>query len=182
MVFALFGQLIAGWLIADFLGGVVHWWEDRVGDESMPLIGRWVITPNRLHHRDAMAFTKKPFLVRNWTAFPVVAAIAGVWLWLLGPSVVLASAFLGAAISVEVHYQAHLPFATRPWQRALLRPLWDIGVIQSPAVHNRHHRWPDGDYCALTGWLNPILEHARFWGGLEWALTRVGLTPNKGTA
>lgn len=182
MFFAVIGQALCGWLIADFVGGMFHWWEDRVGNEKMPGIGRWVVSPNRLHHIDAMAFLKKPFLVRNWTALPIVIAISLVWLWLLGPSVIWVTASIGAAISVEVHYQSHLPHERGTRLRSLLRPLWDIGLIQSPAVHNRHHLLPDGDYCPLTGWLNPILEHINFWSFLEDALTIIGLEPNRGTA
>jgi ubiquitin-conjugating enzyme E2 variant len=174
-------QILGGWLLADFLGGVVHWWEDRVGDEAMPLIGRWVVAPNRLHHRDAMAFTRKSVLVRNWTALALIGLVGGACLALFGPSVVLITALVGAAVTVEVHYQAHLPNTTPPWLRSVLRPLWDIGLVQSPAAHNRHHERPDSNYCALTGWLNPVLTHVRLWERLEWALTAVGLEPNRGT-
>ena len=184
MIFSVIGQLLVGWLIADFLGGCVHWWEDRVARCDWPLIGPYAIIPNRQHHLDATAFLVGSTLIgRNRAAFPVALLVAAAWWLLLGPSLVLAAAFVGAVISVEVHYQAHLPHEPRAWAlRSLLRPLWDSGVIQSPAAHGKHHRLPDGDYCPLTGWLNPFLTHVRFWDGLEWALTHVGLTPNRGTA
>jgi hypothetical protein len=39
------GQLLLGWLLADFLTGVFHWWEDRLGKESWPVIGHLIIKP-----------------------------------------------------------------------------------------------------------------------------------------
>jgi hypothetical protein len=182
MVASIVGQLVIGWLLADFLAGLFHWWEDRVGRVDMPLIGPWVIVPNRLHHRDAMAFLRKSFLPRNWTAAPPVALISGLWFLLLGPGVIWASATLGGFLAVEVHYQAHLPSTTNWRVRWILRPLWDIGLVQSPAHHNHHHRWEDRAYCPLTGWLNPILDAAGFWRGLEVVLAGVGLEPNRGPA
>lgn len=181
-IFGIVGQLIFGWLIADFLAGFAHWWEDRVGRVDMPLIGPWVIAPNRLHHLDAMAFMRKSFLMRNWTAFPVVVALSLVWFVLLGPSAVWLSATLGGALAIEIHYQAHLPSTTSPGVRWILRILWDIGLVQSPAKHNIHHTEPSvRAYCPLTGWLNPILDAFKFWSALEKMLTAIGLKPNMGT-
>lgn len=181
MIFSIIGQLLVGWLAADLLGGVFHWWEDRVGRADMPLIGPWVIAPNRLHHRDAMAFMRKSLLKRNWTALPAVAAIFLTWIALFGFSVVWLSAMLGCALAVEVHYQAHLPATTSARLRWLLRPLWDAGIVQSPAHHNHHHSAEDRAYCPLTGWLNPFLDGLDVWARLEDALTLVGLEPNRGT-
>lgn len=176
------GQLLIGWLIADFLAGFVHWWEDRVGNVSIPLIGPWVVAPNRLHHVDAMAFMKKSLLVRNWTALPVVALLSSLWCVLFGPSFVWFAATLGGALAIEIHYQAHLPTTTPARLRWVLRILWDIGIVQSPAEHNIHHTDPsDRVYCPLTNWLNPILDALHFWAALEVMLTLVGLAPNKGT-
>lgn len=176
-------QMLIGWLLADFFGGIFHWWEDRLGRTDMPLIGPWVIVPNRLHHKDAMAFMHKSFILRNWTAFPVVVLISLSWFVLLGPSIIWIFATLGGALAIEIHYQAHLPKTTNFRLRWFLRILWDIGVVQSPAGHNIHHKEPsDRAYCPLTNWLNPILDAFGFWAFLERLLTMVNLTPNKGTA
>src|SRR3546814_9004857 len=54
--FSLAAQLVTGWLVADFLSGIIHWIEDRVLWVGMPLISKSVVEPNRLHHRDPDAF------------------------------------------------------------------------------------------------------------------------------
>jgi hypothetical protein len=48
------GQLLVGWLLADLLSGIFHWWEDQFGKESWPVIGPWLIAPNRLHHAEPL--------------------------------------------------------------------------------------------------------------------------------
>lgn len=63
-----FGQLLLGWLFADFLTGAFHWWEDRHGNESWPVIGQWLIAPNRLHHLRPLAFGAHGFVGRNLTS------------------------------------------------------------------------------------------------------------------
>lgn len=159
---AILGQAILGWIIADFLGGLVHWWEDRVGWPTNHWIDRHVLDPNRLHHTDPVAFTKAPFFMRNWTTFATVLAIGAVWVSIFGLSVVVLFAVICGLITNEVHYYQHAP--SRGW----IRTLQETGVIQSRAQHNKHHTPPfNSHYCILTGWLNPILERIGFWTFME---------------
>ncbi len=172
------GQLLIGWLIADLLTGVFHWWEDRVATETMPIIGPWLIAPNRLHHRDPMAFTRGTLWQRSGATVIGVALIAGVWLIALGPSFVLLAAAVGGAASTEIHYWTH-----RAEGRPLaIRVLQEIGVIQSPAQHAQHHKPPSNRrYCIVTDWLNPVLDALKVWERIESAMTRLRLEPNRGS-
>src|SRR3546814_13382665 len=78
--FSLAAQLVTGWLVADFLSGIIHWIEDRVLWVGMPLISKSVVEPNRLHHRDPDAFLAQSIVARHSTAWAAVAAIALPWL------------------------------------------------------------------------------------------------------
>lgn len=170
-------QVLAGWLLADLLSGAFHWLEDRVLWNGIPVIGRYVVLPNRLHHVDPLAFTQRSVLSRNSTTWMPVFAIAAAWLWIGGFSYVLAGALAGGLLVTEVHVRAH-----RPRIGALYSILQEIGVVQSTRQHAQHHRGAmDRRYCVLTGWLNPILDTARAWERLEAALTAIGLQPNRGT-
>ena len=152
-IFEFIGQALVGWMIADALGGVVHWWLDRVGSPTMPLIGKQVAA-NHLHHDQPLAFAKRSLWVRNGSLWALVAVLALLWLVTLGPSVVLLFAALGASLTNEVHLQAHRPLKAN---RAI-RLLQDIGIIQSPKHHAGHHKKPhDRNYCPLTDWLNPVV-------------------------
>ena len=43
---------LAGWVLADLVSGVVHWWADRVASEDTPLLGPHFVRPFREHHED----------------------------------------------------------------------------------------------------------------------------------
>lgn len=176
--FSVLGQIILGWLFADFIGGSLHWWEDRVGREDMWLLGDYVIKPNRLHHSDPMAFTRESLWDRNWTTWAAVILIAVPLFWLWGFSVFLLAALAGGLLSNEVHRAAHVPFDMPRW----VRLLQVTGFIQSARQHNVHHRPPqDIGYCVLSNWLNPWLDEFGLWQWLERALARVGFAVNGGT-
>ena len=43
---------LSAWLAADLVTGMVHWWEDRYGDPTWPVIGPLIVEPNIRHHAD----------------------------------------------------------------------------------------------------------------------------------
>ena len=167
--FELIGQALAGWLLADLITGTFHWWEDRIGREDMPLIGGWIVAPNRLHHSDPLAFLRGSLFDRSLATMVAAALVGAAWCLLFGPSVLLAAAVIGSALVNEVHRFAHEPKAAG----AFLRVLQDIGLIQSSKHHAGHHRPPSTiRYCVLTDWLNPLLDALRVWERLEAGLQR----------
>ena len=161
------GELIAGWLFADLITGAFHWWEDRLARPDMPILGKWLIERNRLHHREPMVFTAGSLSDRSLAAAIAAFAFGAVWISILGLSVFACSMILGGALVNEVHRLAHLGK-----QPGLVGALQEIGLIQSPAQHSAHHRGAhDRRYCVLTDWLNPLLDRAGVWPRLERALT-----------
>lgn len=177
MFFSIVGQAVVGWLIADLLSGVVHWYLDRVATVTLPVIGQTVVAPNRRHHHTPLAFLSASIFERNLAMWLLVAVVSAAWLWLLGPSVVWAAATIGAALANEVHGHAHRPMQAP----ALVRVAQDIGIIQSPRHHSVHHRAPqDRNYCSLTDLLNPLLDHFKVWARLEAGFARAGRPVNAG--
>lgn len=167
IVLSLCLQAIAGLLLADFLTGFFHWLEDRYGSESWPVLGRWVIAPNRLHHREPLAFTRASFLTRNGTTALAAMVVGLALLVALGPSLWLAVAFVSGALANEFHFWTHRPDRAPRFVRIMRR----IGLAQSRNHHALHHAAPsDRRYCILTAWLNPILDRVGFWRLLERAL------------
>lgn len=168
MIFAIF-SILSGWLLADFLSGFVHWLEDRFGSEAWPVLGPLVIAPNRLHHREPLAFTRAGFLSRNSTAAVAALAFGAIALALLGPSLVLAAAVVAGCLANEVHVWAHRPDRAPRAARALQ----SIGLLQSRNHHALHHAAPhDRRYCILSSWLNPVLDRVGFWRLLEAPIPR----------
>lgn len=162
-------QLLAGWLLADFLSGLLHWIEDRFGRPAMPVLGPLVFAPNLLHHEQPLAFTRDSFLSRNGTTWAAVAVIAAPLVWFFGPAPWLVAAVIGGALANQVHYWAH----RSPRVPRLVARLQAIGLLQSGREHQLHHAAPHRRrYCILTDWLNPLLDTVRFWSLVEAPLPR----------
>jgi len=180
MTFWIIGSIVFGWLLADFIGGLFHWFEDRVARRDWPVLGDWVVKPNRLHHEKPLDFLNGSLLKRNLAVWVITAAIL-VATFLVTGSVPLwlAVAAVGGAMSNEVHGWAHLPQSAP----GLVRLLQETGLLQAPIHHSKHHRDDhDVSYCVLTNILNPFLNRLGFWNWLENMLTAVGLEPNRGEA
>ena len=173
---SILAQVIACVLIADFLTGFFHWFEDTYGLPSWPIIGKAVIEANIEHHRDPSLIGRMgTFISRNTQ--PVIMGILtlaifgifGIFCW----QIILVS-FL-AAMGNEVHTWNH-----RRNNHWIIESLQRSGLIQSRHQHNLHHKPPyDKYYCTLTGITNEILEALKFWRRLEWAISLVGIQPKR---
>jgi ubiquitin-conjugating enzyme E2 variant len=161
--------LLAGYLVADLVSGVVHWFCDSFFAESTPLIGALVIRPFREHHRQPQDITRFGFLEQDSTTY--VLPIPLLWLALgwppAGPGGFLAHAALvgfalGSMGTNLFHKWAHagrVPPGVRWLQRH--------GLVLSPAAHGVHHRSYDGGYCVTSGWMNRLLDPLAFFPRLE---------------
>lgn len=158
-------QILIGVVIADFVSGLLHWAEDAYGDPNWPILGRYVIQPNILHHQDPQAFTKRNYWIRN-RAVIVIAAAIGLGLWATGAlNVMWATALIVGAHANETHNWAHLPTGQ---VHPFIRRMQQLGLLLSPSHHWRHHRARfDTHYCSVTNYLNPFLDTLKFWRVLE---------------
>jgi hypothetical protein len=168
--------LVPALLLADFLSGLVHWLEDSYGDPEMPIIGKYVIAPNVLHHFEPRAFTQSPLGRRNRSLWVLVALImVGIWLaGALTPFWVWVGFF--GAISNEVHVWAHrTPRENGPLITALQR--WH--VVQGPRHHAVHHTDPKREtFCVITELVNPVLDGTKFFRKVESAIQLLtGVSP-----
>lgn len=181
-IFPLFNilfSLIAIILVADFISGIGHWFEDVYGNPNWPLIGKYVVLPNIQHHLTPRSFLKQSYLYRNSTSFVVVIFI-GVVFWILG----LLSWQVGLLIAYlsqvnEVHAISH---RKKSENATFIRFLQKIGLIQGLRHHGWHHAAPyDTNYCIMTEYLNPLLNKLKFWEQIESALKYIGFEPLRGT-
>jgi plasmanylethanolamine desaturase len=170
-------EVIAVLVLVDLASGFFHWLEDTFWTEKTPIVGRWVVTPNVVHHRSPAAFVDKSWLESSWDLVVFGACIVGVawglhcltWqVWLF--------AVVGANAN-QLHKWAHVPGQCLPW---VVRRLQRIGVLQSAAHHAAHHRGEKNTaYCVITPWVNPVLDRLGFWRGLERILMRRGAAPRR---
>lgn len=172
MAFALLVfQILAVWLITDFLSGLFHWWEDAYGDPFWPIVGEHVTRPNILHHYAPRAMLAKSWIVSSRTLLAIgcviafLAWIAGVLTWML---------VLGLCLIVnmnQIHKWSHGSPRENPW---LVGVFQRAGLLQTPAHHRRHHiHARNTHYCILTNFVNPLLGALHFWEGVEWGIARL---------
>ena len=163
-------KVLACVLIADFLSGLFHWIEDTFFDLETPVIGRWVVRHNIVHHHDPRAFVAKSwYRSARSTMFLsaaglTLAAAAGYFNWMT-----LLVALLCANAN-EIHKWSH---RTRRENGPLIVALQRLRILQTPAHHAAHHRnGKDTHYCVIINFMNPVLDALDFWRGLEWLLCR----------
>jgi hypothetical protein len=166
---------VAGVAVADLASGLVHWAADTWGRADLPVIGKRLLVPFRVHHINPDDFIHRPFLDTNGdvAALAVPALIVLLQLPRDGSFAVLAVFGLGFAgfgmMTNQIHQWAHLPVPPAP-----VRVLQALGILLRPDDHAAHHRGPyDRHYAITTGWWNRPLEAIQFFRRAETVISRV---------
>ena len=173
--------LVTAYAAADWASGLAHWFCDTFFEEDTPLVGPAVIQPFREHHRDPLAMTRHGFLELNGNNClgMVVPLAVAVWLLPAAPegrsatfwTFFFAFFFLAVAVTNRLHGWAHA--ASVP---SVVRWLQRRGLILSPERHADHHRAPYAQaYCVTHGWMNLLLDRARFFELAARLLTQLGV-------
>ncbi|MEX2142138.1 MAG: fatty acid desaturase CarF family protein [Pirellulales bacterium] len=170
-----------GMATADLLSGLIHWAADTWGSETMPILGRRLLHPFRVHHVNPGDFLTRRFLDTNGdVAMIVMPFLASIfWIPLHMAAGQSAAAFMLGLCGVglftnQVHQWAHMSCPPHP-----VRLLQYCCLILSRRVHERHHLSPHvTDYCIATGWCNGPLNRLDFFRRLESAVTwMTGIEP-----
>jgi ubiquitin-conjugating enzyme E2 variant len=162
---------LTGYLLADFISGVVHWAGDTIGDETTPFLGKNFVTPFRYHHVDPKDIALHDFIETNGNnCIVVLAPLLGAFLllprhtgYLFFACTLMAFLSLFIVATNQFHKWAH---SDTPPRAAVWLQRW--GLILSPGHHDVHHARPhDRHYCITVGWMNPLLNRIRFFRGAE---------------
>ncbi len=174
---------MVGFVLADFVSGVVHWAADTWGTPEWPVIGKALIRPFREHHVDEKEITRHDFVETNGNnCFISIAPAAGAALlpqedaglfFLAAMTFALCFAIFGTN---QFHKWSHMdapPPAVRLLQRA--------NLILPPDHHLVHHSPPYAKYyCITVGWLTEPLFRLRFFQTLERAISALtGMVPRE---
>lgn len=168
--------VVGGFLLADFISGLVHWAGDTLATVNAPFLGKHFIKPFRDHHTDPLLITRHDFIETNGNNCLISVPLLGVLTPTMpeetGPFFYVCSVLTFLTWFVfgtnQFHKWAHAP---TPPRIAVTLQRW--GVILPPAHHDIHHAKPhDKYYCITVGWLNPVLHQLRFFRFLEWIVAR----------
>lgn len=170
--------LLGGYVLADFVSGIVHWLGDTWGTTKTPLFGQTFIRPFREHHLDETAITRHDFIETNggncfaslFILIPANLLVPETWGSI---SLFLYTVFASTTLSIFGTNQFH-KWAHNLEVPAFIRWLQNQRLILSPTHHAKHHANPfDRYYCITVGWLNPFLTRINFFRKLEKAVTRL---------
>lgn len=165
--------VLGAWLIADFISGLVHWYEDRamVGASRFAFLNG-VRADNERHHKMPGYLTRLSWWDNISTTAPLAWALAlALWMAGAGPLAWMTAAFLG--IGNLIHRWSHEP------PQKLPRVVWVLqktGLLISASHHSGHHfhmgqlvsrEGAQIRYCVMTNWLNPVLDRIRFFKFME---------------
>ena len=169
-------QIIAVLFLVDFLSGVFHWLEDSYASERTPLLGRFIVTPNIIHHHQPRDFVRSPFWHRNIVTMILSAFIFIAVALLFGTTWRLYLLCALGAFCNEFHCWAHRsPQENGPFITALHR----LRILQTPHHHATHHTDPKNRaYCVFTNYTNPLLDRIEFWRRTEAVISFIfGIRP-----
>jgi plasmanylethanolamine desaturase len=164
---------VLGLCAADLVSGLVHWAADTYGSAETPIFGGFVGT-FRVHHTDQADIARHDVIEANADVFSFSAPVHLATLALVQSPFWLSFAFglfLASYPSSQLHKWAHLQ--RRP---PFIERLQRWGLLLSPERHALHHAGRhDRGYCITTGWLNALLDRARFFRSLERILASAGI-------
>lgn len=167
-------------LLADFVGGLVHWAADTYFSEDTPVIGPALIKPFREHHvypRDICTHTFVSIVGNVCILAVPVLSMCLYLLWitqhgLLAFAILCTSLMVAATVGTNVFHK----WAHQENPSAAVRWLQRTRLVLEPRHHQVHHTEPfEMHYCITNGWLNPLLNKIRFFRKLEAGLRFLGI-------
>ncbi|MBX5481147.1 MAG: fatty acid desaturase family protein [Myxococcaceae bacterium] len=173
----------AGYVVSDFVSGLVHWTFDTWGSNDSFIVGKAFIHHFRMHHFDPKDITRHGFVATNGNnclaTLPALAAALFIPLeapWASAAVAFVVSLCLGVFMTNQFHKWAHAD-AVGPFVAFLQAS----GLALGREHHDIHHRAPfDTHYCITTGWLNRPLMAIGFFRGMERLISRItGAVPRR---
>lgn len=174
MILSFLAQFAATVFVAEFVAGLVHWFEDAYIRERTPLVGRLIGRPNIVHHHFPRFMTRHSWWQSSWD-LTLFAAMLVVGAWCVG--LLTWHVWLFAVLSANANEFHKWEHRTRKENGRVISLLQDIRLLQTARHHALHHTDPkNSHYCTITNLLNPVLDRIHFWSGLEWLLAKtIGL-------
>ena len=148
--------IIPGWVVADLIAGIVHWFGDSYSGYGMEFLFHDFLE----HHREPSAMLKRDYFQISFDTYIlyILASFAG-----LSNSFMTCVALFAMQANF-CHRESH-KYNKAHWTFKILQSL---GLSISPKAHHVHHTIPyNRDYCVFSGFLNPLLQYIDFWRRVE---------------
>jgi hypothetical protein len=151
---AILPGLVAGWLGADLLSGLIHFAADNHGSTSTPLLGKMVISTFREHHHEPQKMLAHGLLERNgWNcACAAVLTCPVLWCDAVAQNPFVASCLVSGGFFAGATNQIHA-WAHNPQRPGWVTHLQQSGFILAARSHRKHHHLVESTMTA--SWLMP---------------------------
>ena len=164
-------QFLVGFLLADFAGGIFHWFEDNYLSycSDMPLLGS-IAKDNEMHHYYPRLVLKHPWWASMSTTLPLLVVLSTVFYFTVSRKqfkkykVLILTFLLFGTVGNVLHRFGHMRDSET---NDFVKLLQKIGVLQTHQYHSVHHKTSDRRFCVVSQYLNPFLDYVHFWRGLE---------------
>jgi hypothetical protein len=179
--------ILAGYIVADIVSGLVHFTFDRYMNVDTFLLGPNFVRPFREHHSDPIDITRHGFLETNGNN--CLATVIPLWLVMIAPWTYDNRIWHWTATMLTVGAVA--TFATNQfhkWAHDVSAPAFITWIQRRHLIlpvnhHQIHHTWPyETYYCITTGWMNWPLHKIRFWVLLEKVIGLFGVVAYRDSA
>jgi len=176
-------QIFIGYLLADFICGILHWFEDTYIEYCIDIpILRDIARDNEMHHYFPRSIISYGYLEHMSYSLPI-AILSLIILYLIDKSIFvnypyfIVSFFIFSAASNIFHRFSHMRDCEN---NGLVRSLQKCGILCSHEYHSIHHKTSREKYCPISVYNNYILDAILFWKGLEYViLFTTGIKPTQ---
>jgi ubiquitin-conjugating enzyme E2 variant len=176
-------QILVGFLLADILTGVFHWFEDTYLDYciNVPILSD-ISKDNELHHYFPRAMIAYSYYDHVSMSLPLALLMFSI-LYIFCKKHIYKYPYLyitlfGFSIIANiVHRFSHL----RECETSIiLKFLQKIGIFCSHEQHKLHHQLSNEKYCVISGYSNYVLDNIYFWRFLENTIFMIfGVSPSR---
>lgn len=176
-------QIISGFIAADLLSGLFHWFEDTYLDYciNIPILSD-ISKDNELHHYFPRSILAYSYLEQISVTLPLtIAVVVIVYIcfpkWAVKHYAFMISLFIFGSVSNLIHRFSHMRACEIPFP---LNVIQYTGILCSHDHHSMHHTLINEKYCVISEYSNHILDNIGFWRGLEMLIYLVsGIHPSR---
>ena len=166
-------HLIIGFLLADFLTGIFHWFEDTYLDYclSFPIFGD-IAKDNEMHHYFPRSILAYSYLENIYITFAGTLAIL-ILLYSFNKSILYKYKYIIGSFSffsINSNFIHRLSHMRECENNVIIKSLQKYGLLCSHQHHKMHHTQIHEKYCVITEYSNFVLDNIHFWRGFEYII------------
>ena len=178
-------QIILGFYLVEFFGGMLHWFEDSYLNycTNIPILSD-IVKANELHH-----FFPRSILYYSYfenikvTLYIIIVLFIICFIFFKSTMIkykyLFGSLFFFSLCINIIHKYSHMRDCELPY---IIRKLQKNNIIMSHEEHSIHHRNAADKYFVMNKYTNTFFDKIKFFNIIEGIIYKItGISPNKKT-